>query len=130
MTDSFNAVGAMRKAVKRLAIVAGLRPSREEFTRQLQVEKARLGSLIFGEVPAGRHREFYQQDATTWVWNEMIPRNGQYESLRVEYKTSPGGVYKSVNGKDIGPLRGKELFNFSEAVKEYSYRFKRYLSAL
>ena len=85
----------------------------------LNAESA-LGKTIFGPVPAGHHREFFESKKNVWIWHESYPgTSGENVDVTIRYEVHPNGVYKSKNGSDYKKITDDELNNFREAAAAY-----------
>lgn len=89
--------------------------------RQLISAESRIGAEIFGPVPQGARREFFNLDPTTWIWHE---NDGQKETT-VRYEIHDTGVLKVLGGARYEFLQGEELNRFVTAVQMYYERVAR-----
>lgn len=95
--------------------------------------ESRLGSTIFGPVPAGHRREFFHDQENIWIWHEdwsdITPDDGQTHShqLTVRYEVRTSGVYKKVSAGSYFKLEGEELENFRRATHAYLHVIKTHL---
>lgn len=79
-----------------------------------------LGKTIFGPIPDGHHREFFELKKNVWIWHECFAdQTGRPQDLTVRYEVRPNGVYKSQNGADYKQIRDSELDNFRQAAAAY-----------
>lgn len=60
--------------------------------------ESRLGSQIFGPVPAGHRREFFHDRQNIWIWHEDWTEAGHRHQLTVRYEVRRTGVYKKIVG--------------------------------
>lgn len=82
--------------------------------------ESELGRTIFGPIPAGHQREFFELKRNVWIWHEsFLDNTGRQNDLTVRYEVRPNGVYKSQNGADYKRLNGGELDNFRQAAAAY-----------
>ncbi len=101
--------------------------------RQRQITRAdlinaesKLGSTIFGPVPAGHRREFFHDQQNIWIWHEgWIDENGHARQLTVRYEVRPSGVYKKLSAGKYIKLESAELENFRKATHVYLHTIKR-----
>lgn len=101
--------------------------------RQRQITRAdlinaesKLGSTIFGPVPAGHRREFFHDQQNIWIWHEgWIDENGHARQLTVCYEVRPSGVYKKLSAGKYIKLESAELENFRKATHVYLHTIKR-----
>lgn len=97
--------------------------SREARERMLIKREAQVGATVFGAVPAGHYREFFNLDQTTWVWFEQWTDSQQKtHRLYTKYEFQPRGVLKTVNNIAKGYVEGAELDRLLGAIE--SYRIK------
>lgn len=100
------------------------RPSRAE----LIDAESKLGSTIFGPVPAGHRREFFHDRENVWIWHEDWLDHEQHpRQLTVRYEVRPSGVYKKISAGKYVQLKGAELENFRQATKVYLHVIKQKL---
>ena len=95
----------------------GRRPSREDLINA----ESKLGSTIFGPVPAGHRREFFHDQANVWIWHESWVDEVRQQAweLTVRYEVRPTGVYKKLSAGHYVRLEGEELENFRQAAHAY-----------
>ena len=87
--------------------------------RLMELE-SKIGSRLFGPVPAGHRREFFCLDDTSWIWfEEWRNEAGKMQRSTVRYEIEPKGVLKVQEGARYSYLEGAELQNFVNAVKAY-----------
>lgn len=92
------------------------RPSYEEL---VNAESA-LGRTIFGPVPVGRQREFFEYRKNVWIWHESYTDyNGVLQDMTVRYEVRPEGVFKRAGNSSYLKIEGAELDNFRKAAKAY-----------
>lgn len=88
--------------------------------RQLIQRESELGGVLFGVIPAGRHRQFFNLDKTTWVWYEdWTDEAGKMHSLTTRYEVHANGVLKVQDKTPYYYIEGEELNNFVLAVHKY-----------
>ena len=79
-----------------------------------------LGRTIFGPIPAGHQREFFELKRNVWIWHESYSdQTGRPQNLTIRYEVHPSGVYKSQNGSDYKKITDSELSNFRQAAATY-----------
>lgn len=102
------------------------RPTRAELINA----ESKLGSTIFGPVPAGHRREFFHDRENVWLWHEdWIDHEQHQRQLTVRYEVRPSGVYKKISAGKYIELKGAELENFRQATKVYLHIIKQKLYA-
>ena len=82
--------------------------------------ESELGRTLFGPIPVGHQREFFEHRKNVWVWHESWTDDiGSPHNLTIRYEVKPEGVFKKVAGQKYEKLEGKELDNFRLAAKSY-----------
>ena len=98
------------------------KPSR----RQLIQMESEIGGRLFGPVPEGRHRQFFNLDDRTWVWyEEWISEEGKPESTTTRYEVHDNGILKVQEGTPYYFIDGQELINLVSAMGAYYERVMR-----
>lgn len=78
------------------------------------------GRTLFGPIPEGHQREFFEHRKNIWIWHESwTDLSGQLIDQTIRYEVRPAGVYKKVAGQSYQKIEGKELENFVNAAKMY-----------
>lgn len=95
---------------------------------ELLIAESELGRTLFGPVPAGHQREFFEYKKNVWIWHENWTDSfDQTHETTIRYEVRPDGVYKKPTGGMYEKLAGKELDNFVTAVKSYFELVKKKL---
>ena len=82
--------------------------------------ESRWGGTIFGPVPVGHQRGFFEHKKNVWIWYEnWLDQAGMPQELIIRYEVRPAGVFKRVSGQKYEKLTGSELDNFRIAAKNY-----------
>ena len=82
--------------------------------------ESEIGRTIFGPIPFGHQREFFESKKNVWIWHEnWRSKAGAIEGMTIRYEVRPTGVYKKVNNNDYQKIEGTELDNFRNAAKTY-----------
>lgn len=82
--------------------------------------ESEIGRTLFGPIPDGHQREFFESKKNVWIWYEGWPdATGVMQETTVCYEVRPAGVYKKMMGGRYEKLEGKELNNFVNAVRKY-----------
>ena len=82
--------------------------------------ESKWGGTIFGPIPAGYQREFFEHKKNVWIWYESWQdQAGKPQELIIRYEVRPAGVFKRVGGQKYEKLSGFELDNFRIAAKNY-----------
>lgn len=103
------------------SLLNGLRP-KKYFTKTLDDKinlESELGRTIFGPIPAGHQREFFEHKKNLWIWHESWLDSGVEHSITLRYEVRPDGVFKKMNGSAYFKLEGVELENFRAATHKY-----------
>lgn len=100
--------------------------SRATRERALIKREAQVGATVFGPVPAGHYREFFNLDRTTWVWYEQWTDDTNREQrLYTKYEFQSRGVLKTVNNVAKGYVEGPELDRLIDAIKIYRLKVSK-----
>ncbi len=79
-----------------------------------------LGRTLFGPIPEGHRREFFESRRNVWIWHEsFVNQAGRVEEMTVRYEVRPTGVFKKPVGGSYERLTGAELDNFRKAASSY-----------
>ena len=82
--------------------------------------ESKLGRTLFGPIPDGHHREFFESKKNVWIWHECFMDNlGKTHDITIRYEVRPNGVFKSKNGADYKKIDGTELDNLRKAAAAY-----------
>lgn len=105
----------------------GRRPLKNMTERELIQLESEIGREVFGPVPTGHRREFFNLDPTTWVWYEeyVDPNTKQTHSTTTRYEIQDKKILKAQEGSQYTYLEGDELRNLTLAVQMYYERVMR-----
>lgn len=79
-----------------------------------------IGKTIFGPIPMGHQREFFEYRKNVWIWHEsFVDPYGAMQEMTVRYEVRPNGVYKRPGNGNYRKIEGEELNNFRNAAKIY-----------
>lgn len=82
--------------------------------------ESQWGGTLFGPIPVGHQREFFEHKKNVWIWYEgWKDQTGTQQEIMIRYEVRPAGVFKRVGGQKYEKLSGKELDNFRIAAKNY-----------
>lgn len=81
--------------------------------------ESELGRTIFGPVPVGHQREFFQYTKNVWMWHENWTDLGRKYEITIRYEVRKDGVYKKIQGHGYQKISGSELENFRQALHAY-----------
>ena len=102
-----------------------LRKKSTRYSNKLSVEdlinaESALGRTLFGPIPAGHQREFFESKKNVWIWHEnWTDQFGALQEMTIRYEVHPTGVYKKSKGSTYKKIEGVELTNFRKAAKMY-----------
>lgn len=98
-------------------------PTKKITKRELIQKESRIGGQLFGAVPAGHHRQFFNLDASTWVWyEEWTDGKGKSQNRTTRYEVHENGVLKVQDGAPYYYIEGQELDNLLLATNMYYER--------
>lgn len=87
---------------------------------QLISRESQIGRTLFGDIPVGHQRDFFNVNEHVWVWHESWrDRLGKKHEKVVKYDVHQSGVWKRVNEGEPIHLQGQELANFVAATSLY-----------
>lgn len=95
--------------------------------RELIQRESKIGSQLFGPVPAGHRREFFCLDKSTWIWYEesIDTATGNKTAVTTRYEIQPHGILKAQEGAQYTYLEGEELQNLRIAIRMYYEKIAR-----
>lgn len=103
-----------------------IRPLKKLTERELIQLESEIGRELFGPVPAGTRREFFNLDPTTWIWyEESKDAKGVIHSTTTRYEVQDKGILKAQDGARYSYIEGEELRNLTLAVQMYYERVTR-----
>ena len=93
--------------------------NRLSYTDLINAE-SELGKTIFGPVPVGHQREFFEYRKNVWIWHErFVDPSGTMQEMTVRYEVRPDGVFKRPGNGKYHRIDGTELNNFRRAARIY-----------
>lgn len=103
------------------------RPLKSLTERELIQLESNIGSELFGPIPAGNRREFFNLDPTTWIWHEewTDANTGKKKNMTTRYEVHDNGILKVQEGSKYNFLDGVELKNLTVAAQMYHERVMR-----
>lgn len=105
---------------------SGQRPLRDLTERQLIQLESEIGRTLFGPVPKGHRREFFNLDSTTWIWHEQWRDDyGQPHEMTTRYEVHERGILKVQPGPTYTDVGGQELENLRVAAEMYHEKVMR-----
>lgn len=87
--------------------------------RQLIQRESEIGGKLFGPVPEGHHRQFFNLDRRTWIWYEEWLEEGKLKSTTTRYEVHDNGILKVQEGTPYYFIDGQELVNLVTAMRAY-----------
>ena len=106
-------------SVRPIATLAERYSNKLSYDDLVNAESA-IGRTLFGPIPAGHQREFFESKKNVWIWYEgWTNTDGVVRGTTICYEVRPAGVYKKIAGSKYEKLEGKELDNFVGAVRKY-----------
>lgn len=103
------------------------RPFKTLTERELIQLESNIGSELFGPIPAGNRREFFNLDPKTWIWHEewVDEKTGKKRVATTRYEVHDNGILKVQEGAKYKFIDGQELKNLTVAVQMYHERVMR-----
>lgn len=104
------------------------RPFKKLTERELIQLESDIGAQLFGTIPSGHRREFFNLDLSTWIWyDEWIDASGKRKNMTIRYEVHENGILKVQEGARYSFIEGQELENFMAAIHLYYERVAREL---
>ena len=105
----------------------GYRPHKVLTERELIQKESEIGAELFGPIPEGHDRQFFNLDESTWIWYEQWTDSitNRKDSATIRYEIHPNGILKVQEGAKYSFLEGHELNNFIAAIQLYYERVMR-----
>jgi len=104
------------------------RPLKKLTERELIQLESEIGSKLFGPIPAGHRREFFNLDKNTWIWHEEYRgADGKMHTSTTRYEVQEKGVLKAQDGAQYSYIEGEELQNLVLAVQMYYEQVMRHV---
>jgi hypothetical protein len=110
---------AILDKIKALTTSGGKRPFGKLTERDLIDAESAIGRQLFGEIPAGHHRDFFCLDEYTWVWHEEWREGRETKTQTVRYELRGENIVKVSGNGEYTYVRGAELQNLMLAIKLY-----------
>lgn len=102
------------------------RPLKQFTERELIKLESEIGAQLFGPIPAGRRREFFNLDPITWIWHEeWLDDHRRLQTATTRYEIQDKGILKVQDGARYSYLEGAELDNLRTAINMYYERVCR-----
>lgn len=103
-----------------------IRPFRGLTERELIQLESEVGSQLFGLIPEGHRREFFNLDKNTWIWHEEhTDADGAVHATTTRYEIQGNRILKAQDGTKYSYLEGQELQNLAVAVQMYYEKVMR-----
>ncbi len=123
---------SLAELVKKLRVLPGIslvgkkKPLSELTERELIQLESEIGRELFGSVPSGHRREFFNTNPHTWIWHEeWKDSSGKSQQLTTKYDIRDDGIWKTLPGPRYLKVEGEELQNFVLAARLYHERVMR-----
>ena len=82
--------------------------------------ESELGRTLFGPIPYGHQREFFEHKKNVWIWHDSwLDEKGDTQGVTIRYEVRPAGVFKKYAGGNYTKIEGEELDNFRQAARMY-----------
>lgn len=102
------------------------RPLKPLTDRELIRLESEIGAQLFGPIPHGHRREFFNLDPRTWIWHEeWVGDARQLHVATTRYEVHDNGILKVSEGAQYNYLEGQELTNLELAIRLYYERVAR-----
>ena len=89
------------------SLLKDLKPKKPIKTLEDQINaESELGRTIFGTIPAGHQREFFEHRKNLWIWHESWIECGQPKEITIRYEVRPNCVFKKSNGSAYYKITG------------------------
>lgn len=94
--------------------------------RELIQRESEVGGQLFGPVPKGHRREFFNLDPKTWIWHEeWTDHAGKRRMATTRYEIHENGILKAQEGARYNFIEGQEFDNFILSTRLYYERISR-----
>lgn len=78
------------------------------------------GGALFGPIPAGHQRNFFEYKKNVWIWYEgWLDKGGILKGTTIRYEVRPAGVFKRVDNSKYEKISGAELDYFRMTLHQY-----------
>ena len=102
------------------------RPLGQLTERELLQLESEIGAQLFGPIPKGHRRSFFNLDQSTWIWHEeWLDDKNNLQQATTRYEIQGDHILKVQEGARYSYLEGKELENLALAVQMYFERVMR-----
>lgn len=102
------------------------RPLGQLTERELLQLESEIGAQLFGEIPKGHRRSFFNLDKNTWIWHEeWLDEKNNLQQATTRYEVQGDHILKVQEGARYSYLEGQELENLTLAVQMYYERVMR-----
>lgn len=103
-----------------LKVPKKLRPFKKLTERELIQLESAIGRELFGPIPKGHRREFFNLDEKTWIWyDEFTDEAGNKHSSTTRYEIQEKGILKAQDGAQYSYVEGEEFKNLVLAIQMY-----------
>ena len=97
------------------------RPLQKISVRELMQAESEIGARLFGPIPYGHQRSFFNVNETTWIWYESWkdPITREEHSLTTKYEITPEKIIKTQGQAKYEEVVGEEFENLIVAIDLY-----------
>jgi hypothetical protein len=101
-------------------------PQAKPTRHELIYQESEIGGRLFGPMPVGHYRQFFNLDRYTWVlYEEWQDDEGITQSTTISYEVRENGILKVEEGKRYYYIEGDELTNLVAAIHRYYQEVSR-----
>ncbi|MBI3889723.1 hypothetical protein HY312_04100 [Candidatus Saccharibacteria bacterium] len=119
-------IGTEDISMPKLRVSKKKSPTSKPTRRQLIQMESEIGGTLFGDVPKGHRREFFNLDPDTWIWHEeWNDHSGKRRTATTRYEIHENGILKAQEGAKYNFIEGDELDNFMLSTRLYYERIAR-----
>ncbi len=112
----------MINLIKRLVGIDTFRfiPKSQSSRHELIYQESEIGGRLFGPLPSGHYRQFFNLDRYTWVlYEEWTDENNEIQSITTSYEVHDKGILKVEENRRYYYLEGEELTNLIASIRRY-----------
>jgi len=103
---------------------------RQQAQHSLLTQEAQIGGQLFGPVPKGHVRQFFNLDPHIWVWYEEWKDAQGTHTMTTRYEIRSNGVLKLQDGQPYRRLSHEEARNLYWAIDAYLKQVGAYYEQL
>lgn len=111
--------GAIPATAQQIDLASVPSASETKYSELVNAESV-YGRTLFGPIPDGHRREFFEHKKNVWIWHDSwLDEVGNSQGITIRYEVRPAGVYKKYVGGNYTRIEGEELDNFRKAARMY-----------